>query len=131
MIGFSNSDFGESGFGFPGFFSVFFIFFFLIFGIILVVIIKGILQWNKNNHSPVLTVNAKIVAKRSDIHHHRSSDSHSISSSSTSYYTTFEVESGDRMELSIPDDEFGYLVEGDNGKLTFQGTRFKKFERYR
>jgi len=35
------------------------------------------------------------------------------------------------MELEIPRDEFGYLVEGDKGKLTFQGTRFLDFERTR
>jgi len=56
---------------------------------------------------------------------------HSTSSSTTTYFTTFEVESGDRMELKVPDKEYGMLVEGDEGKLTFQGTRYKGFERNR
>ena len=34
-----------------------------------------------------------------------------------------------RMELSIPDRDYGYLVEGDRGSLTFQGTRFLSFSR--
>ena len=48
---------------------------------------------------------------------------------STSYYATFQVESGDRMELSVTGTEYGLLAEGDRGKLTFQGTRYLGFER--
>lgn len=33
------------------------------------------------------------------------------------------------MELWIGRQQFGYMVEGDIGNLTFQGTRFKEFER--
>ena len=47
----------------------------------------------------------------------------------TYYYVTFEVDSGDRMELGVEDAEYGLLVEGDRGRLTFQGTRFLGFER--
>jgi len=49
--------------------------------------------------------------------------------SNTFYHITFEVESGDRMELQISGREYGLLAEGDVGKLTFQGTRYKNFER--
>ena len=41
-------------------------------------------------------------------------------------YATFEVESGDRMELSIDGEAFGMPAEGD---LRFQGRRFLSFER--
>ena len=44
---------------------------------------------------------------------------------------TFQVDSGDRMELSVTGQEFGLIAEGDTGKLTFQGTRFLGFERNR
>ena len=53
------------------------------------------------------------------------------SSSSTTYYATFEVNSGDRMEFKINDTEYGMLVENDVGNLTFQGTRYLGFERIR
>lgn len=46
-----------------------------------------------------------------------------------STYATFQVESGDRMELRLAGNEYGLLVEGDKGKLSFQGTRFLGFER--
>ena len=42
---------------------------------------------------------------------------------------TFQVESGDRIELQVKGNEYGMLVEGDYGKLSFQGTRYLGFER--
>jgi hypothetical protein len=116
--------FGIMGFMFP-------LFFILVFGIIIFSFIRGISQWNRNNHQPVLTVEAKITSKRGHTsHHHRNINSNLHHSSSTTYYVTFEVESGDRMELHVPDQEYGLLAEGDFGRLTFQGTRYLGFERY-
>ena len=102
-------------------FPLFFIGFFVVFFIIL---FRGLKEWNKNNHSPRLTVEATVVGRRD--HRSRSGQNHMTH---TTYYITFQVESGDRMELQIPAQEFGYIVEGDRGKLTFQGTRFLSFER--
>ena len=102
--------------------------FFVLFGVI---VFRLFSQWNKNNHSPRLTVEATVVAKRQHTtHHHHSGvdDFHHISSDTT-YYATFQFESGDRLELVIPYSQFGYLVEGDRGRLSFQGTRFLGFER--
>lgn len=42
---------------------------------------------------------------------------------------TFQVESGDRMEFVVSGTEYGVLVEGDQGQLTFQGTRYLSFDR--
>jgi len=109
--------------------------FMLVFGIIIFRIIQGSVAWNKNNQSPILTVSATVIAKRIAVskyhHHHHDNMSIHHHSSSTTYFATFEVESGDRMELKVPDKEYGMLVEGDIGKLTFQGTRYKGFERNR
>ena len=33
------------------------------------------------------------------------------------------------MELSVSGSEYGMLVEGDRGGLSFQGTRYLSFER--
>ena len=52
-----------------------------------------------------------------------------MSHTSTTYYATFQVESGDRMEFSVSGAEYGMLAEGDQGSLTFQGTRYLGFER--
>lgn len=103
--------------------------FLLVFGMIAFIIIQGLCRWNKNNNSPRLTVEAKIISKRSDIRRIRSGTNNMHSHSHTDYYVTFEVESGDRMELELQGHEYGLLMEGDKGKLTFQGTRYLGFER--
>jgi len=94
-------------------------------------LVKGITEWNKNNHSPRLTVPATVVTKRTDVTRRRRSgtNGHHHHHTSTSYYVTFEVESGDRMELHMTGSEYGLLVEGDRGNLSFQGTRYLGFER--
>ena len=104
--------------------------FIIVFGMIIFTMIKGVGQWSSNNKQPVITVVAEIVAKRG--HTSRSNHNHGDnmhSSTSTTYYATFQVESGDRMEFHISVKEFGMLAEGDIGKLTFQGTRYHGFER--
>ena len=118
------------GFGFfdsvfPVIFTVMFV---GIFAMFIVTAVRGIGRWHKNNNSPRLTVPATVVSKRMEVMRHHDVNSH-MSHSSTWYYATFQVESGDRMELSIPDRDYGYLVEGDRGSLTFQGTRFLSFNR--
>ena len=115
---------------FPIIFSLMFL---LVFGVVIFGLIKGISQWNKNNHSPRLTVPATVVAKRTNVSHHHhhnhgGTGMHHTTHSST-YYVTFQVESGDRMELHVAGHEFGMLIEGDRGMLTFQGTRYLGFER--
>lgn len=120
------------GFFFGGGFEVIFsLVFLLILGLFIVGVVRNISQWNKNNHSPRLTVNANIVAKRADVSHHYHDNGNGAGSttSSTTYYVTFQVESGDRMELSVGGREYGMLSEGDYGKLSFQGTRYLGFER--
>ncbi len=113
-----------------GIFEGLFVLFFLIFIVMfLFTIVRGLLQWNKNNHSPRLTVDAKIVSKRVAVTHHNGGAHGEHMSTSTSYYVTFQVESGDRMELHVKGSEYGMLAEGDLGRLTFQGTRYLGFQR--
>ncbi len=100
--------------------------FVLVIGVFAVTIGKSILTWSRNNASPRLTVPARVVGKRDEVHRRRH-DTHTHYS--TTYYVTFEVESGDRMELQVQGRESGLIVEGDSGMLTFQGTRFLGFER--
>ena len=110
-----------SGFGFFGNFPILFLLMFgLVFGLIVATLIKSARRSRQNNASPRVTADVSVVTKRTHVwgdHSH------------TNYYVTFQFESGDRLELEIPHDRFGYLVEGDKGKLTFQGTRFLEFTR--
>ena len=120
------------GFGFGMFQIMFSLVFFLVIGMFVVMAVKGIREWNKNNHSPRLTVPATVVAKRTNVsHHHHNHGGTGMhhTTHSTTYYVTFQVESGDRMELHVAGHEFGMLIEGDRGNLSFQGTRYLNFER--
>ena len=102
---------------FPVIFSLMFC---LVLGMFVYTFAKNISQERKNSASPLLTVEATVVAKRT---HVRGDHAQTV------YYATFQVDSGDRMELLIPHHRFGYLVEGDRGRLSFRGTRFEDFQR--
>ncbi len=82
--------------------------------------IKQGVNYAQDKQKPVIPVRAKIVAKRTDVwgdHSH------------TTYYATFELDNGERMELTVPDHHIGYMVEGDQGTLSFQGQLFVSFEK--
>ena len=103
--------------------------FLLALGTILFTLVGNLRTWNKNNHSPRLTVQAAVVAKRTQVSRHQHANAGGTTGSVTTYYVTFQVESGDRMELQVDGAEYGMLVEGDTGKLSFQGTRYLGFQR--
>ncbi|MCC3358471.1 DUF2500 domain-containing protein [Bacillus sp. REN16] len=109
--------------------------FIVVIGLIVINMGKGISQWKKNEDSPRLSVPAIVKTKRTHVskhtHHHTEPHHHHHVSSSTSYYVTFEFESGDRSEFALSGNDYGQLAEGDQGKLTFQGTRYLGFERIR
>ncbi len=123
--------------GFDALFSILFpLVFLFVLGMILFTVVSNLRTWRKNNESPRLTVPATVVAKRMNVSHHRTANAGDMtgahgytSTSTTTYYVTFQVESGDRMELRLSGTEYGQLVEGDTGKLSFQGTRYLGLER--
>ena len=125
-----------------GFFSngLFPILFSVIFGVVVVIIaaqvIRGIAQWHRNNQSPQLTVPARVMSKRTSVSHHQTpmagdaTGAHGyMTTSSSTCCVTFQLSDGERMELHVPESEFGMLVEGDAGQLSYQGTRYLSFER--
>lgn len=105
--------------------------FILAVGMIIFTVIRGVSQWNRNNQSPRLTVGAVVATKRENVTHHTHNTGDGVmhTSTDTSYYITFQFESGDRMELRVSGSEYGQLSEGDRGYLSFQGTRYLGFER--
>ncbi|MDQ0417947.1 hypothetical protein J2Z48_002131 [Croceifilum oryzae] len=93
-------------------------FFIIVFtGVIIFIIstlIRGLFRWIRNNNQPVQAVNAMIISRRSIKQY---------------TFVAFEGENGDRMEFRMSMYNSGLLVVGDRGVLTFQGTRFKGFQR--
>jgi hypothetical protein len=95
----------------------------IILGIIVVRIIKGLIKWSKNNNQPRLSTPAKVVAKRTSVHGGGNTRAYNH------YYVTFEFPSGERTEFQVNGGQFGMLIEGDNGELQCQGTRYLGFTR--
>lgn len=111
---------------------LFLVVFLLIVGLIVANVASAAKQNAYNRRQPLLTVSARLLTRRSDVSHHHDANPHdNIQSShtSTTYFATFEVESGDRLEFKLPAKEYGLLMEGDYGKLTFQGTQYLGFVR--
>ena len=107
-------------FGMSAFSGVFVLFFLAIIGVFIYILTKSLGQKMKDDESPRLTTSARVVTKRTEVWGDHAS---------TTYYVTFEVDSGDRMELKVSGEEYGMLVEGDAGTLVFQGSRYHGFVR--
>ena len=106
---------------------IFPILFLLFMGMFFFALISNLRTWNKNNHSPRLTVPATVVAKRTDVSHSSSANAGDVSgahgydtSTFTSYYVTFQVESGDRMEFEVDGSAYGPLKPKIAGALKTQ-----------
>ena len=121
----------DYGFGYSAFQIIFYLIFAAVIGCFIVTAVRGIRTWHKNNNSPRLTVHATVVSKRQNtsVHHHHYDNTAMHTSTSTSYYATFQFDSGDRLELHVSGPDYGLLAEGDTGDLTFQGTRYLGFDR--
>lgn len=119
------------GFGFHAFEGMFTLVFVLVIGLFIYAVVQAILRKQKNDASPRLTVQARVVSRRQEVTHHARNMNDGVyhTSSTTRYFVTFQVESGDRMELELDGSDFGMLAEGDEGRLSFQGTRFLEFQR--
>lgn len=94
----------------------------VVFGFVFIfgMIIYQLVSTARDKTKPIIPVRAKVIAKRTHVWG---------DNSRTNYYATFELENGQRIEFSIPDNKAGYIIEGDSGILSFQGNLFVKFER--
>lgn len=106
----------------PG--DLFVLFFAVIIGLVVVSIVKGIGTAISNSQQPIQSTPASVVAKRTNV-----SGGAGDSSTTTSYYVTFELNSGERREFGLSGREYGMLAEGDRGELSYQGTWYKGFRR--
>ncbi|MFZ5353218.1 MAG: DUF2500 domain-containing protein [Bacillota bacterium] len=104
-------------------FIVFIIFAIVIMGFV-VVFVKGISEYIRNNNTPQKSEPARIINNRT-----HTWGGYGNMAARTSYYMTFELENGERMEFAVSAQFAGMHIEGDTGILTHQGTRFISFER--
>lgn len=83
-------------------------------------IIFRLVNYGTQKTKPEETKAARVISKRQHVWGQRRH---------TSYYATFELESGERVEYQVPSNKVGFIAEGDYGRLTSQGTLFVAFDR--
>ena len=114
----------------PGFFILITV---VILGMIVYLTLKGMQAKKANDAAPIVTVDAKVKAKRIAVHHSAHQQSMNgvplmAKSHHTTYYATFALEGDQRLELQVSEGQFQRLTEGERGKLTYQRKRFHRFE---
>ncbi len=114
----------------PGFFILITV---VILGMIVYLTLKGMQEKKANDAAPIVTVDAKVKAKRIAVHHSAHQQSMNgvplmAKSHHTTHYATFALEGDQRLELQVSEGQFQRLTEGERGKLTYQRKRFHRFE---
>jgi hypothetical protein len=93
----------------------------IILGILSFVILPRIIRWLRNESAKLVETQGKVISRRANV-------SSRMFGTSTWYYITFEFEENRRIELRVPGNQFGLIVEGDHGKIIFKGSRFINFK---
>ena len=114
----------------PGFFILITV---VMLGMIVYLTLKGMQEKKANDAAPIVTVDAKVKAKRIAVHHSAHQQSMNgvplmAKSHHTTYYATFALEGDQQLELQVSEGQFQRLTEGERGKLTYQRKRFHRFE---
>ncbi|MDR0848854.1 MAG: DUF2500 domain-containing protein [Propionibacteriaceae bacterium] len=86
---------------------------------------RGRRQRRLNMKAPLLNSPARVIDKRTAV----AGSGGEYASTSTSYFVTFELPDGQRLELAVDGHVTGQIVAGDAGTLYWQGTWFKGFQR--
>ncbi|MDO4318497.1 MAG: DUF2500 domain-containing protein [Lachnospiraceae bacterium] len=101
-----------------------------------VIIVITLRREKQNDAAPRLTVSAFVAEKETDVTYQQvpaagdpTGASGYFTHSTTSYYVTFQIPSGDRMRFSVSETVYHTLTERESGNLSFQGTRFLSFEK--
>ncbi|MGF9713218.1 DUF2500 domain-containing protein [Paenibacillus sp. JMULE4] len=125
MISFGDPFSGSFGGPPPVFSMMFTLITTLIVGVALFILGRGVYTWMSNNACERITKPAFVVSKRTRVSGGEHTSAH------TSYYVTFEFDQGERREFHVRPGDYGLLAEGDQGQLSYQGTRFLEFQRSR
>lgn len=102
-----------------GFEIIFFIF-------IAFIVITGVSTYIKNENSPVISTKAQLIKKHRDIH--TQTDANGVMMNNETLILIFRLDTGSELKFTVGGRVFRNAPEYEWGTLTFQGTRFLKFE---
>ncbi|MDO4788497.1 MAG: DUF2500 domain-containing protein [Johnsonella sp.] len=111
------------------FLAIFAVVFVVAVGAILLIFVFRLRTWDRDNKSPRLTVDARVLSKNEKTTSEEKVDKqgHYYYLNIPHYFLTFQVESGDKMSFEVGEGDYRTVSEGDFGKLSFQGTRYFGF----
>lgn len=86
------------------------------------IVMAAIRRKREQKAVPRESARAVVVSTERHVQHHHSSHRYDAL-----HFATFRLADGRELTLRIPEPEFGRLQEGDQGELTWQGSRFLFF----
>ena len=87
---------------------------------------KRIFRLDQDSRAPRLTVEASVAGRRQE---YRFYGTRYRRTRSTTYYAAFQLKNGARVEVWMSRRNYRRLTEDSFGLLTYQGSRFVRFER--
>ena len=103
---------------------VIFIVIFIIF--VCFIIGSGITQYFKNENSPVVATKARLIDKKRDTT--TTTDANGVINTNETLYLIYELDTGSTMRFTVNGRIYREAPAAEWGTLTFQGTRFIRFE---
>ncbi|WP_160688733.1 DUF2500 domain-containing protein [Clostridium sp. C2-6-12] len=99
----------------------------LIFFVTLVFIIFNLIStYVKNEKSPVIATKAQLIKKKTDTN--IQTDSNGMTTTTETLILIFQLDTGSEIKFVVGGRVYRTISENEWGTLTFQGTRFLKFE---
>ena len=92
-------------------------------GVFIVLCLDNVITWYKNNHAPIEVVHAIVCDKK------RNMTLNGLSATLNTFYASFRLENGEVKEFPIDSVAYYGLEEGQSGELTYQGSRFLRYDR--
>ena len=91
-----------------------------------VVVFMSIMRYIKNENSPVISTKAQLIKKKRDTH--TDTDANGVTTTNETLILVFELDTGSELRFIVGGRIFRSILEYEWGTLTFQGTRFLRFE---
>lgn len=99
----------------------------LIFLAILALMIFNLIStYVKNENSPIISTKAQLISKRRNTN--TQTDGNGIITTTETLILIFELDTGSEIKFFVGGRIYRTISENEGGTLTFQGTRFLKFE---
>lgn len=99
----------------------------LIFFVVLAFIIFNLIStYIKNENSPVIATKAQLIKKKRNID--TQTDANGMTTTTETLILIFQLDTGSEIKFIVGGRVYRTISENEWGTLTFQGTRFLKFE---